>query len=1031
MFCDLVEYTALSRQIDPEDLRDVVRLFQRTCGGIIERYEGYVSRYMGDGILVLFGYPSAHENDAERAVHAALEITREVAALKAPYDRTVSLAVRTGVATGLVVAGDVIGEGASEEEAIVGSTPNLAARLQSLAEPNTVIVSEETRRLLREAFEYHPIGEHRLKGFDAPVVAWRVVGPSEVETRFDAAHNVGLTPWVNRNDEIEFMRRLWDQAKTKPGQALLVSGEAGIGKSRLAKMLREQVASDPHTNLLYQCSPYYRYTALYPFTRQLERAAGFERSDSDALKLEKLGAVLDEESLPLFAHLMSIPTERDEEIARLSPRRRKEILFDAILSHLIGRARRIPVLATVEDVHWMDPTSLELMTFIIDRVAEASALFILTFRPEFQPEWTEKPNVSVLRLNGLQREHGERLAENVFGDRLLAKEIIYQVVDKTEGVPLFIEELAKSLLESGALGKNGAPRVRSMGALSATIPVTLMDSLMARIDQLGDAKSAAQIGAVIGQEFTHSLISMISPLPEERLQGQLDRLVSSGLAIRRHTSTDTRYAFKHALVRDAAYNSLLRKRREALHAQIADCLESKFPETLANEPELLAYHYSRTGLTEKAIRYWQEAGERASSRSANLEALSHVTNALELLEQLPDSPSRKELELPLLITLGPVQIAVKGSGSEDAKEAYSRAVELCAELPDSPHHFTAYWGQWRTSRSYLTKRERADRLLAVAATLGDPGLQLQAHHCQWATLYNLGFHRQCFQHVKRGIEIYESGDFTEHAPIYGGHDPAVCGHGEAALSLWLMGYPQRASARMDKALAVAESLSHAGSTAHATDIALMLHSFRKDTQQVRHHAERLITLSEDEKFLAHRSKGEIFRGWALIQMNELEGGIACLRDGIATLREIGTYEDLPVFLGMLAEAYARVDMPGEGMAAIEEAFRESERAALRYWLPELLRRKGELVLKAAPADPAEAEGCFQTSIQLARQQWAKMLELRGATSYARLLQSRGRFTEAYDLLSPVYEWFTEGLDFVDLAEARTCLDDLRPRSGAG
>ena len=1030
MFCDLIEYTALSRQIDPEDLRDVIRLFQSTCAGIIERYEGYVSRYMGDGILVLFGYPSAHENDAERAVHAALEITNEVSALKAPYDRTVSLAVRTGIATGLVVAGDVIGEGASEEEAIVGITPNLAARLQSLAEPNTVVISEETRRLLLEAFEYYPLGERTLKGFDTPVIAWRVVGPSEVETRFDAAHNVALTPWVNRNDEIEFMCRLWDHAKSKPGQALLVSGEAGIGKSRLTKILRERVASDPHASLQYQCSPYYRYTALYPFTRALERAAGFERNDSDALKLEKLRAVLDEESLPLFAHLISIPTQRDEEIARLSPQRRKEIIFEAILSHLIGRARQIPVLATVEDVHWMDPTSLELMTFIIDRITEASALFILTFRPEFTPEWTDKPNVSVLKLNGLHREYGEKLAESVFGDRRLAKEIIYQVVDKTEGVPLFIEELAKSLLESGAFGKNDTSRMRSMSALSGKIPVTLMDSLMARIDQLGEAKSVAQIGAVIGQEFPHSLISMIAPLPEGELQIQLNRLVSSGLAVCRHTSTDTRYAFKHALVRDAAYNSLLKKRREALHAQIAECLESKFPETLANEPELLAYHYSRTGLTETAIGYWQQAGERASMRSANLEALSHVTNALDLLEYLPVTPARKELKLSLLITLGPVQIAVKGSGSEDAKEVYSRAVELCAELPDSPLHFAAYWGQWRTSRSYLTKRERADRLLAVADNLGDPGLQLQAHHCQWASLYNLGFHQQCFQHAERGIEIYESGDFTEHAPIYGGHDPAVCGQGEAALSLWLMGYPDQALARMDKAFAVAERLSHAGSTAHAMDIALMLYSFRKDAQEVRVRADQLITLSEDEKFSAHRSKGEIFRGWALIGLDELERGIACLREGIATLRGIGTYEDLPVFLSMLAEAYAENDKPSEGMAAIEEAFRETERAALRYWLPELFRRKGELLLNIPESDPAEAESCFETSIQLARQQRAKSLELRAATSYARLLKSIGQATKAYDLLSPVYEWFTEGFDCVDLTAARTCLDGLRPRSGA-
>jgi predicted ATPase len=941
-----------------------------------------------------------------------------------------TLAVRTGIATGLVVAGDVIGEGSSEEEAVVGSTPNLAARLQALADPNTVVISQETRRLLRETFEYRSLGKQKLKGLEAPVVAWRVLGPSASETRFDAAHNVALTPWVNRNHEIEFMRRLWDDAKSKPGRALLVSGEAGIGKSRLAKALREQVASEPHTDLQFQCSPYYRYTALYPFIRQLERAAGFERDDSGALKLEKLRTVLDEESLSLFAHLISIPTERDQEISRLNPKRRKELVFDSILGQLISRARQLPVLATIEDLHWMDPTSLELMTFIIDRIADARTLFVLTCRPEFSPAWIDKPNVSMVKLNGLDREHGERLAESVFGDRRLAKEIIYQVVDKTEGVPLFIEELAKSLLESGAFGENGTPRIHGVTALSGTIPVTLMDSLMARIDQLGEAKSTAQIGAVIGQEFTNSLISIIASLPEEELQTHLDRLVSSGLAIRRYTSAETRYVFKHALVRDAAYSSLLKKRREALHARIAECLESRFPETSANEPELLAYHYSRTGLVEKAIRYWQLAGERASIRSANLEALSHVTNALAVLGNLPDTPVREELELSLLITLGPVQIAVKGSGSQEAKDVYARAVELCAKLPDSLLHFAAYWGQWRTSMSYLTKRERADRLLAVADNLGDPGLQLQAHHCQWASLYNLGFHRQCFQHVERGIQLYESGDFSHHAPVYGGHDPAVCGQGEAALSLWLMGYPEQALARMDQAFAVAGALSHAGSTAHAMDIALMLHSFRQDFLEVRGRAEQMIALSEEEKFASHRAKGEVFRGWSLIGLDDLEPGIACLGEGIDMLKDIGTSEDLPVFLAMLAEAYAASDKPGEGIAAIEEAFRETEKAALRYWIPELLRLKGELLQQIPQSDTAAAEDCFKNGLQLARQQQAKSLELRVAMSYSKLLENRGNASDAYNLLLTVYQWFTEGFDSADLTAARERLDELGLRSGA-
>jgi class 3 adenylate cyclase/predicted ATPase len=1024
MFCDLVGYTPLSQKIDPEDLQVVLQLFRETCASSVERYNGFISRYMGDGILVLFGYPGAQENDAERAVHAALEIAKAVHDLKIPNHDDLQLSVHTGIATGLVVAGHVIGTGSAREEAIVGETPSLAARLQGLAGANEVVIAEDTRKLLRGAFECRSLGKQTLKGFKAPVTAWQVIGPREVESRFDAAQTSRLSPLVDRRAEFDHAWRLWNEAKFQSSRVLLLCGEGGIGKSRLAKALRDRVKSEPHVSVQLQCSPYYRNTALYPFARQLERAAGFERDDSDAVRREKLRALVGEELLPVFARLTSVPMRDGRDISQLSAQRQKDLTLTAMLEHLCALASERPVLVTIEDVHWIDPSSLELITFVIDRMSDARVLTVITFRPEFLPPWIGRPNVSSLFLSGLAQADREALARSVLGRRRASRDIIAHVVGKTDGVPLFIEELTKSLLESGVLSGGAGRGGSSELPAGASIPVTLMDSLMARIDQLGEAKRIAQIGAVIGQEFTLSMMESITEESKAELRAALERLVSSGLAVRQVSATETRYIFKHSLVWDAAYNSVLRRRREKIHARIVECFERDFPESVVHEPELLAHHCSRAGLAEKAIRYGQMAGERASKRSANLEAASHLANAFALLDALPNAQIRRELELSLLITLGPVQIALKGSGCQEVSETYARAVALCAELPDSPLHFAAHWGQWRTSISYLTKRDRADTLSALADNLGDPGLRLQAHHCQWASLYNLGFQRDCCQHIERGLQLYDSGDFRWHASVYGGHDPAVCGHGEAALSLWLQGFPQQAMARIDQALTIADSLAHAGSMAHAMDIALMLHRFRQDGSEVYTRSEQLISLSEAEGFAAHRAKGEMFRGWALSRLGDVDRGITSLNEGLATLHAIATNEDLPVFLEMLAECYAMGGQTHQGLSALEAAFAEAEAAALRYWLAELLRRKGELLLQIPDGADAQAESCFTDALRIAREQDARFLELRAAMSYARLLQGRGEAATAYTLLSAVYGRFTEGFDTVDLVAARACLEDL-------
>ena len=1029
MFCDLVGSTALSRSMDPEDLLDVLRHFRDACTEIIANYGGHISRYMGDGILVLFGYPAAHENDPERAAHAALAITQAVAALRIPHHDDLRLSVRVGLATGLVVAGDAIGEGPSREETIIGETPNLAARMQTLADPGTVIISNSTRTLLRDAFEYRSIGSHELKGFNTPVPAWHLIGASDIESRFDASQTGEAMPLINRLAEIDLMTRLWDEAKSTSSRLLLIGGEAGIGKSRLTKALTDRIAIEPNHILQLQCSPHYQYTALHPFTRYLERAAGFGREDTTEAKRNKLRSLIGGELLPAYERLLSLgePSEGDN-IVEFSPKRQRELTFNTVLRRLRMLADERPVLAVVEDAHWMDPTSIELLTFLIDNVMDARVLFVVTHRPEFSPPWSDRPHTSTLTVEALDKSSGETMAKSVLGAEATSSEIISQIVARTEGMPLFIEELAKSLIDSGALKTDsGRRRVIDPRPLSG-IPISLMDSLMARIDQLGEAKAIAQIGAAIGQEFPYGLLERVVLAKEPNLQSSLARLVSSGLLRRQGSTDDVRYVFKHALVRDAAYNSLLRRRRETLHARIAACLEDHFPEVVSNEPELLAEHYSEAGLAERAIRYWRRAGERASERSENLEAENHFRSALKLLDALQDTSVRKELELSLLIGLGPVEIAIGGPGSKETNDVYERAVELCGELPNSPLHFAAHWGQWRTSRTYLTKRERADRLSAVTANLGDPGFSLQAHHCQWAVLFNLGLHDTCCQHIDHGIALYDAGDFRDHALIYGGHDPAVCGLGQAALSLWLLGRPEQAASRMKRAMSVAESLSHAGSVLHATEIALMFHRFRQDVDEVENLAERMIALSREEEFAALEVKGQLFESWTQARRGRADHAVAGLTKGIDALRSIDASEDLPFFLDMLAECCALGGRTENGLQALDRAFEEANKTASHFWDAELFRRRGELLLQTKGEGWREAESAFKSALKTAREQQAMALELRTVTSYARWLQHKGSKKAAYELISPVCAGFTEGLDAVDFIAARTCLRELEPGS---
>jgi class 3 adenylate cyclase len=696
MFCDLVGSTALAETLDPEDLRSLMQAYQQACGAVIERYDGHVAQYLGDGLMTYFGWPTAHEDDAERAVRAGLEIVKAVKKVDAPEP----LGVRIGVATGPVVVGETGAGDASVPKLAVGETPNLAARVQGLAGPDEIVVAPSTRRLVGGAFEVDDLGEHTLKGVVEPVRAWRVTGLGHAEGRFEAAHVGGLTPLVGREIEIAMVMERWSQAKEGEGQVVLLCGEPGIGKSRITQVLRERVADEPHIRLRYQCSPYYTNTAFYPLIQHLERAAGFSHDDPTDVKLDKLKTLLAQgteavaEAAPLFAAVLSIPTEGRYAPLELSPQRQKEKTIEAMANQVVGLSKEQTVLLILEDAHWIDPTTLEMFGETIARIGSARVLLVITYRPEFAPPWLGHAFVTVHTLNRLSRRHGAAMVEEVAGGKPLPAEVLDQIVAKTDGVPLFVEELTKTVIESGFLRETD-DRYELDGPLPRlAIPATLHDSLMARLDRLAPVKEIAQIGATIGREFSYELLAEVSPLRGNDLHEALNRLVGSELVFRRGQPPDATYVFKNALIQDVAYDSLLKSRRQQLHTDIAQALEERLANIAGNAPELLAHHYTEAGLPEQAVAYWLKAGHRAINRSAYIEAIAHLQKGLELLSDLPETPDRDQREVDLRVAVGVALIATKGYAAPETGEAYTRARELCARLDDPPQIFQVLYGLW-------------------------------------------------------------------------------------------------------------------------------------------------------------------------------------------------------------------------------------------------------------------------------------------------------------------------------------------------
>ena len=1022
MFSDLVGSTALSARMDPEDLREVISAYQKCVAETVQRFGGFVAKYMGDGVLIYFGYPQAHEDDAERAVRAGLELVAAVGGLKTHAP----LQTRVGIATGLVVVGDLIGSGASQEQAIVGETPNLAARLQGIAGPNSVVIAESTRKLVGNLFELEDLGAQDLKGIAGPARAWVALRPSSIESRFDALHATGLTELVGRQEELELLLRRWSKAKTDEGQVVLLSGEAGIGKSRLTAALLEAVASERHTRVRNFCSPQHTDSALYPTIGQIGRAAGFTRDDTVQAKLDKLDVLLAQSSTSaqdaaLFAEMLSLPNDgRYPALELTSPERRQKTLETLVLQ-VTTLARQNPLLMIFEDAHWADPTSLELYGRIIDKLPSLRALLIVTYRPEFDPPWIGRPHVTALTLNRLGNREIAAIIDSVTGNKLLPANIRQEIIERTDGIPLFVEEMTKAVLEaeSESAAEHTAAAIPFSGL---AVPASLHASLMARLDRLGPAKEVAQIGAVIGREFSHALLAAVVRKSEEELGSALDRLTVAGLLFRQGVPPQATYLFKHALVQDAAYGTLLREPRRALHARIAETLESQFAEIAENQPEVLARHFTEAGMSETAIQYWSKAGERALQRSANAEAAAHLTSAIELV---PKGGRESRLELRLQMALGSAARAIHGHAAPETLRVYTRAHDLLDETVPAKEQMAVLYGLYAvtfTRGEYAAARPVAEQALAVAAPESDPEATAFANRMMGIVDWATGDFLAAAPRLRRVAELYAAGSGNVTDLRYS-QDHSVFSLSMLALALWPLGFVDQAIEAASKALARAQQINHAMTTAFALIFGSTLCEFiGADPLRGGHIFDEALDYCVSKDLRTYFPWSRFYGGLSLINRGQLDQGLEMMRGAMAAAKKINSKMLWTPHLGSLALAHARAGQAEAALHLLSEALAAVEDMGERMFEAELHRIIGDVLLSVQRQGEAQVE--FTRAIAIARQQQAKSWELRAAMSLARLWRDQGKVQEARELLAPVYGWFTEGFETRDLKEAKVLLEEL-------
>jgi len=1026
MFCDLVGSTELSGRLDPEDLRDVIAAYHRAVAEVVGGFDGFVAKYMGDGVLAYFGYPRAHEDDAEHAVRAGLGAIEAVGCLDV---KSVKLQARVGIATGLVVVGDLIGEGSAQEQSVVGETPNLAARLQALADPDAVVIAAATRRLVADLFEYRDLGTVDIKGLADSVPAWQVLRPSAVASRFEALRGSALTRLVGRDEEIDLLLRRWARAKRGEGQVVLVSGEPGFGKSRIAAALEERLQVEPYLRQRFFCSPYRQDSALYPFIDQIGRAAGFAPDDPPAAKLAKLETLLargatPDEDVALIADLLSMPSSKRHPLPDLSARRKKERTLEALIDRLNSLARRRPVVVIFEDAHWIDPTSRELLNLSVERVRNLPVLLIVTFRPEFQAFWTGQPHVTTLVLNRLDRHAQSALVEQIAGGKALPNEVVGQIVERTDGVPLFIEELTKSVLESGLLRAEEGRYVLDGPLPPLAIPTSLHASLMARLDRLASVRHVAQMGAAFGRWFRYTSLRAVAALPEHELQASLARLVAAELIFQSGTPPDAVYTFKHALVQDAAYDSLLRTARQQLHGRIAEALETHSPELIDSQPEFFARHYTEAGVVEKSVFYWSKAARRSIARSAMTEAAAQFQRALDQLALLPDSLEHQRQELEFCSALGTVLQSVKGYAAPETGQTLARARALWEQLGSPSEFLQVSYAQslYHEVRGELNLAHRlGQELLLLSRQRNELAGLVLAHQSLGRNLMFSGKFASSRTHLEETLALCDLNSdhpFVRQAGVH----PQVASQAFLAIVLFCLGYPDQALARSTAAIAEARRLAHPPSLAVSLTNAARLLSFTGNDAALEEWAGELATMAAEQGFLLWRATGIIFRGWVSVNTGDIAEGISLLHRGSAAYRATGAQAWVPYQIALLARAYEIAGQIEEAEDLLDDSLRIVERTGERWFAAEQNRNKGELLLRQGRTEAAEE--LYRKALSIAEEQGAKFWELRAAVSLARLRRDQGRRAEARELLAPVYGWFTEGFDTRDLKEAKAQLDEL-------
>jgi class 3 adenylate cyclase/tetratricopeptide (TPR) repeat protein len=973
LFCDMVGSTALSEAVDPELLGALIRRYQDAAAGAIGRYGGFVAKFMGDGVLAYFGFPHAFEDAAERAVRAAIGILAQIGKIARPDGA--ALQARVGIATGLVVVGEIIGAGSAQERTIVGETPNLAARLQALAAPNTILISEATQNLLGGLFELESAGAHELKGFARPMPVWRVVREGAIESRFAAIRAGAATPLIGRAHEMGLLLDRWRLARQGEGQVVTLVGEAGIGKSRLIEALQEAVATEPHGVLYWQCSPYHSDNALYPVIHHISRNAGFVSGDSSAARIGKLSALfsqraaVDPAAVPLLAELLSVPDAPPVPGSPM-PAQRKMATIGLLADEIVRRGEAKPMVLIVEDAHWSDATTLELLTRIADGIARARLLIVVTARPDFAPPWLTRAQSTFLTLGRLGRTDCADLIAGIAASHGLSRDTVAAIVEKTDGVPLFVEELTKSVVESAGEG-------------GGAVPASLKDSLAARLDRLGEAREIAQVAAVIGRQFSLPLLEAVSPKPGAELEAALAKLVATGIVFPEGGGTEQRFSFKHALLRDAAYESLLMARRREWHERTARVLEEGFPEAAANEPELLAHHFGEAGLNEKACEYRMRAGDRALSRSAYNEAIANFSAGLKAAEALLPSPEAMRHQLDLLLKLGVARGIVHGMQSAAAEEAYRRAAEIAENLGDGNAAYRAKWGLWLNAnlgRRTALARDRAQELVRLAQRSGDGDLLLEAYHCRWSTAIFRGEVASAIADGSRGIESYDLARHRHLGIAFGGHDPGVCAHVCSSLALQMAGDRERSKDLQVRGLALAETLDHPNTIAHALYNIAMGHQMARDHEATAYCAQRALTLAEKFGLQAWRASSLLLLAWAGTGTAE---AARLIDTEIDSATRVGPVPQ--VYLGLAGEVLLAVGRSADGLAYLDDAIAGIDEPGVGLYLPEIYRLRGECLLAIDRGNKEQARQAFTTAADIGRRQGAILFQRRAEASLKKLV----------------------------------------------